>query len=123
MDVVRTASFERRVSELSDREAVIRMDVAAQRMRRGNFGDWKNVGHGVRETRIHYGPEYRIYWTLRAQKLSFCCCVETSEVNLATSRSQSFFLKHSGWRSEWRSNSIPSMLRVISRPRKTSRFI
>jgi putative addiction module killer protein len=69
MDVVRTASFERRVQEISDREAVIRIDVVAQRMRRGIFGDWKNVGHGVMETRIHYGAGYRVYWTLRGAEV------------------------------------------------------
>jgi putative addiction module killer protein len=65
MDVMRTAVFERRVLEITDREAVIRIDVVAQRMRRGTFGDWKNVGHGVMETRIHYGAGYRVYWTRR----------------------------------------------------------
>ncbi len=69
MDVVRTALFERRVLEISDREAVIRIDVAVQRMRRGIFGDWKNVGHGVMETRIHYGSGYRVYWTRRGHEL------------------------------------------------------
>jgi putative addiction module killer protein len=69
MDVVRTASFERRVAEISDREAVVRIDVAAQRMRRGIFGDWKNVGHGVMGTRIHYGAGYRVYWTVRGTEV------------------------------------------------------
>ena len=69
MEVIRTAAFERRVQEISDREAVIRIDVVAQRMRRGIFGDWKNVGHGVMETRIHYAAGYRVYWTLRGTEV------------------------------------------------------
>lgn len=47
MDVLQTASFERRLQEIADRHAAIRIDVAAQRMRRGIFGDWKSVGHGA----------------------------------------------------------------------------
>lgn len=69
MEVVRTAPFEWRMLAISDREAVIRIDVTVQRMRRGIFGDKKSVGHGVMETRIHYGAGYRIYWTLRGEEV------------------------------------------------------
>jgi putative addiction module killer protein len=69
MDVVRTASFEKRLLEIADARARSRINVAAQRMRTGNFGDSKSVGHGVVEARLHYGPGYRIYFTLHGAEL------------------------------------------------------
>ena len=69
MDVLRTASFERRLLEIADGRARSRINIAAQRMREGNFGDRKSVGHGVIEARIHCGPGYRIYYTYRGTGL------------------------------------------------------
>jgi putative addiction module killer protein len=35
----------------------------------GNYGDYKAVGDGVLELRIHYGPGYRIYMSEQAHTL------------------------------------------------------
>ncbi|MDP1556800.1 MAG: type II toxin-antitoxin system RelE/ParE family toxin [Hyphomonas sp.] len=38
-------------------------------MAKGSFGDHRSVGSNVSELRFHFGPGYRIYYTLRGETL------------------------------------------------------
>ncbi|MDE1945541.1 MAG: type II toxin-antitoxin system RelE/ParE family toxin [Patescibacteria group bacterium] len=42
-----------------DEQALIERRI--ERLEVGNWGDWRPVGDGVAELRIHHGPGYRIY--------------------------------------------------------------
>lgn len=46
-----------------------KIDARLAQVRAGNLGDWKSVGGGVKELRIHHGPGYRLYVSLRGQHL------------------------------------------------------
>jgi putative addiction module killer protein len=39
----------------------IRINNRIERLKRGNWGDWRPVGDGVVELRVHHGPGYRVY--------------------------------------------------------------
>ena len=39
-----------------------RIDRRLERLANGNFGDCRPIGDGVFELRIHFGPDYRIYF-------------------------------------------------------------
>lgn len=41
------------------------MQARIDRAEDGNLGDCEPVGEGVSEMRIHYGPEYRVYFVQR----------------------------------------------------------
>ena len=47
---------------LTDLRARIRIDLRLNSVKKGNFGDHRNVGDGIVELKIDYGPGYRIYF-------------------------------------------------------------
>jgi putative addiction module killer protein len=60
-----TETFDAWFESLRDRQAARRIQARIDRAEDGNFGDHKSVGEGVSEMRIHHGPGYRVYFTLR----------------------------------------------------------
>lgn len=40
----------------------------------GNLGDWKSVGEGVNELRVHVGAGYRVYFGQHGQRLVILLC-------------------------------------------------
>ena len=56
-----TASFDRWVGKLKDRGAVAAIASRVRRVQAGLFGDVRDVGEGVFELRVDYGPGYRVY--------------------------------------------------------------
>lgn len=69
MELIQTSTFRRSLLGLSDIRAQSRVVVAVERMADGNFGDHKAVGSGVFETRIHFGPGYRVYFARRGSEI------------------------------------------------------
>ena len=56
-------------ANLSDRQAMRRIQARIDRAEDGNFGDCAPVGEGVSEMRIHLGPGYRVYFTQRGMEI------------------------------------------------------
>lgn len=47
-----------------DAQTRARINARLNRLRLGNFGDFKGVGTGVYELRLFFGPGYRVYYGL-----------------------------------------------------------
>lgn len=50
-----------------------RVQARILRFEMGNLGDWKGVGGGVRESRLDYGPGYRVYFACAGNDLILLC--------------------------------------------------
>ncbi|MDE3016246.1 MAG: type II toxin-antitoxin system RelE/ParE family toxin [Pseudomonadota bacterium] len=57
-----TPHFSKWFRGLRDHQARLRIQARIDRAEMGNYGDWKPVGNGVCEMRIHYGAGYRVYF-------------------------------------------------------------
>jgi len=65
MEIYKTDDYMAWEATLRDGRALRHVAARVRQMSLGNFSDAKSVGEGVMETRIHYGPGYRLYYTRR----------------------------------------------------------
>lgn len=63
IEIRKTEIFAKWLDELSDLRGRARILARIERLRGGNFGDWKSLGDGVGELRVDSGPGYRVYFT------------------------------------------------------------
>ncbi|MBP9663261.1 MAG: type II toxin-antitoxin system RelE/ParE family toxin [Pyrinomonadaceae bacterium] len=67
--VLKTDEFDSWLSRLRDAKAKARIAARIRSAELGNLGDVASVGEGVSEMRVHFGPGYRIYFTVRGRQL------------------------------------------------------
>ena len=68
VDAQGRSPFGRWFDDLDDRAAA-KVGTAIARFQSGNLSDFKSVGGGVLERRIHFGPGYRIYFAMDGDQL------------------------------------------------------
>jgi putative addiction module killer protein len=69
--VLRSKEFDEWLSGLKDRVGKARILARLVSLELGNFGDAQPVGGGISELRFHFGPGYRVYYTLRGGVLVY----------------------------------------------------
>jgi len=57
-----------------DRGLKAKVTARLNQVQSGNFGDHHSLGDGVSELRIHYGPGYRVYYTVRGRVIVILLC-------------------------------------------------
>jgi putative addiction module killer protein len=74
IELRQTAIFADWFARIRDRSAKARIEAGLDRLALGNPGDVTPVGEGVSESRIHYGPGYRVYYVQRGEVLVILLC-------------------------------------------------
>jgi len=59
----------------------------------GYFGDYKNLGEGVFELRIHFGPGYRIYFGIDGLEIVLLLCGGDKNAQNKDIKKAKFFLE------------------------------
>ena len=69
LEIRETLVFSRWLASLRDTKARVLIQARILRLRQGNPGDVKPIGEGVSESRIDFGPGYRVYWVRRDKQM------------------------------------------------------
>ena len=72
--IQQTETFTSWFSGLRDVRAKARIIMRLDRVRAGNLGDVKSVGHQIYEMRVDVGPGYRLYYTQRGKTFLLLLC-------------------------------------------------
>ena len=73
-EIEQSETFSTWLQELKDKRAKARIRARVERAGMGNFGDWSPENGEVRAMRIDYGPGYRLYFTIRSNRIIFLLC-------------------------------------------------
>ncbi|ATC25925.1 type II toxin-antitoxin system RelE/ParE family toxin [Caulobacter vibrioides] len=69
IEIVETVAFRAWRAGLRDPQGRRAISTRLARLAQGLFGDFRTVGEGVGELRIHVGPGYRLYFVRRGDVL------------------------------------------------------
>lgn len=65
MTIRETEMYSKWFARLRDTVAKARILVRLRRMSLGNLGEYRDLGDDVCELKFHFGPGYRVYYTIR----------------------------------------------------------
>ncbi|MFA5454254.1 MAG: type II toxin-antitoxin system RelE/ParE family toxin [Sulfurimonas sp.] len=67
--IKQTDTFLKWLKKLKDVKGKVSILRRVERMKSGNFGDYKSLGDEISELRIPTGPGYRVYYTKRGDEI------------------------------------------------------
>lgn len=72
--ILKSEFFNDWLVQLGDQKARFAIIARIRRAELGNLGDHKNLGDGLSEMRINFGPGYRLYYTIEGTSIYILLC-------------------------------------------------
>jgi putative addiction module killer protein len=73
-EIRRTGTFKKWFKRLGCSTGKALITKRIDRLSEGNSGDWRPIGEGLFEMRIHYGPGYRVYYKDTGTEIIILLC-------------------------------------------------
>lgn len=73
-EIETTLEFDKWLKKIRDKTILHRFDIRFNRLAKGNFGDVKQIAANLFELRFFFGSGYRIYYTIRNNKIVLLLC-------------------------------------------------
>ncbi|MDA3898638.1 MAG: type II toxin-antitoxin system RelE/ParE family toxin [Desulfobacteraceae bacterium] len=73
-EIETTNIFDKWLTGVRDTQHRARIISRFDHIQLGNFGDHKNLGGNLFELRFFFGPGFRIYYTIKGEKIVFLIC-------------------------------------------------
>lgn len=80
--------------KISDKRAKAAVDARTARLRGGNFGDSRPIGAGASESRIDFGPGYRVYYGVDGDDLILLAGGTKSSQSADIEKAKSFWMDY-----------------------------
>lgn len=74
VEVTKTSEFDDWIERLGDKKGKAKILVRIQRLQAGNPGQVNNVGAGISEMKIDFGPGYRVYYKQTGKDIILILC-------------------------------------------------
>lgn len=87
---------------IEDEDTEVAVDVRITRISAGNFGDSRPVGDGVFESRIDFGPGYRIYYGIDGDEVILLCGGDKSTQDADIARAKEHWKDYKRRNREWK---------------------
>ncbi len=74
MEVRETEYFRVWIKNINDKKTQAIINARIRRISHGLFGDCRNLGDGISELKIDYGPGFRVYFTIVNNEIVILLC-------------------------------------------------
>jgi putative addiction module killer protein len=100
-----SGSFPYRVwrNGFTDEDTEVAIDVRVTRLSTGNFSDSKSIGEGAFESRIDFGPGYRVYYGADGDDIVLLCGGDKSTQDQDIKRAKEYWKDYKDRIKVWRS--------------------